>query len=50
MPELQTALDAVPKEARAGGVLTFLVNDYGKPFASAAAFGNKFADWCVAAI
>ena len=26
--------------------LAFLVNDYGKPFASAAAFGNKFADWC----
>ena len=22
---------------------------YGKPFASAAAFGNKFADWCEAA-
>jgi integrase/recombinase XerD len=49
MPDLQTALDAVPKQARAGGMLTFLVNDYGKPFASAAAFGNKFADWCVAA-
>jgi integrase len=29
--------------------LAFLVNDYGKPFASAAAFGNKFADWCRAA-
>jgi len=26
--------------------LTFLTNDYGRPFASAAAFGNKFADWC----
>ncbi len=49
MPELQAALDAMPKEARADGVLTFLVNDYGRPFASAAAFGNKFADWCRAA-
>ena len=29
--------------------LAFLLNDYGKPFASAAAFGNKFADWCVQA-
>jgi hypothetical protein len=26
--------------------LTFLINDYGKSFASAAAFGNNFADWC----
>jgi hypothetical protein len=49
LPSLQEALDAMPKEARADGVLTFLVNDYGRPFASAAAFGNKFADWCVAA-
>jgi hypothetical protein len=39
----------MPKEARADGVLTFLVNDYGRPFASAPAFGNKFADWCTAA-
>lgn len=45
LPFLQEALDAVPK----GTALTFLVNDYGRPFASAAAFGNKFADWCVAA-
>ena len=29
--------------------LALLLNDYGKPFASAAAFGNKFADWCNAA-
>lgn len=49
MPGLQEALDAMPKEARADGVLTFLVNDYGRAFASAAAFGNKFADWCTAA-
>jgi len=26
--------------------LTFLLNEYGRPFASAAVFGNKFADWC----
>jgi integrase len=49
MPELQAALDAIPEGTRADGVLTYLVNDYGKPFASPAAFGNKFADWCVAA-
>jgi hypothetical protein len=49
LPELQAALDATPQEARAEGVLMFLVNDYGRPFASSAAFGNKFADWCVAA-
>src|SRR3981189_3263792 len=42
MPELQTALDAMP----ASDALAFIVNDYGKSFASAAAFGNKFADWC----
>jgi integrase len=29
--------------------LAFVLNDYGKPFASSAAFGNKFADWCNAA-
>jgi integrase/recombinase XerD len=45
LPSLQRALDAMPKS----DVLTFLTNDYGRPFASAAAFGNKFADWCVAA-
>jgi integrase len=49
MPELKAALDAMHKEARAEGVLMFLVNDYGRPFASPAAFGNKFADWCMAA-
>jgi integrase/recombinase XerD len=42
LPFLQEALDAMPK----GAVLPFITNDYGKPFASAAAFGNKFADWC----
>ena len=49
LPSLQEALDALPKDARASGVLTFLVTDYGMAFASAAAFGNKFADWCRAA-
>lgn len=39
-PELQAALDAMP----ANDGLAFLVNDYGCPFASAAAFGNEFAD------
>jgi integrase/recombinase XerD len=45
LPEFQEALDAMP----ANDSLTFLVNDYGRPFASSAAFGNKFADWCTAA-
>ena len=42
LPELQAALDAMPKS----DALTFLLTDYGQPFKSAAAFGNKFADWC----
>jgi integrase/recombinase XerD len=45
LPDLKRALDAVPRNDS----LTFLVNAYGKPFASAAALGNKFADWCVGA-
>jgi integrase len=45
MPELQAALDAMP----ASDAMAFLCTDYGQPFASAAAFGNKFADWCTAA-
>ena len=45
MPELQAALDAMPKS----DAMAFLCTDYGRPFASAAAFGNKFADWCTAA-
>jgi integrase/recombinase XerD len=44
IPSLQTALDAMPKSET-----TFLTTDSGRPFASAAAFGNKFADWCKAA-
>ena len=43
LPELQTALDAMPAKDTS---LAFLLNSYGKPFASAAAFGNKFADRC----
>jgi integrase len=43
LPECQAALDAMPP---ANSSMAFLVNDYGRPFASAAAFGNKFADWC----
>ena len=46
MSELQDALDAIPDTMRADGVLTFIVNDHGKPFASGAAFGNRFAGWC----
>jgi integrase/recombinase XerD len=45
LPELQAALDAMPHS----DALTFLLTEYGRPFASAAAFGNKFADWCDAA-
>jgi integrase len=45
LPELRAAIDAMPKS----DALAFILNDYGKPFASAAAFGNKFADWCIAA-
>ena len=43
LPALQTALDAMPASDLS---LAFLLTDYGRPFASAAAFGNKFADWC----
>jgi integrase/recombinase XerD len=43
LPEMQRAIDALPPTDS----LTFLVTDYGKPFASPAAFGNKFADWCM---
>ena len=45
MPELQAALDAMPSS----DALTFLLTEHGRPFKSAAAFGNKFADWCTAA-
>jgi len=46
IPSLQAALDGMPKSE---DTLTFLTTDYGRSFASAAAFGNKFADWCRAA-
>src|SRR5262249_22302124 len=42
MANFRAALAAMPPSDS----LTFLTTDYGKPFASAAAFGNKFADWC----
>ncbi|MGA9455247.1 MAG: tyrosine-type recombinase/integrase [Pseudolabrys sp.] len=45
LPELRAALDAMPQN----DALTFLLTEYGRPFKSAAAFGNKFADWCNAA-
>jgi integrase len=38
---LVAALAATPH-----GDETFLVTAYGRPFASTAAFGNKFRDWC----
>ncbi|MGA7668677.1 MAG: tyrosine-type recombinase/integrase [Pseudolabrys sp.] len=43
LPELQTALDAMPTKDTS---LAFLLNEYGRPFASAATFGQKFAHWC----
>ncbi len=41
LPELQTAIDAMPKAEH----LTFLVTELGKPF-TAAGFGNWFRDQC----
>lgn len=50
LPSLQAAIDAMPKPERGTELpLAYLTNDYGKSFASAGAFGNKFADWCDAA-
>ena len=40
LPALQSVIDASPC-----GELTFLVNDFGRPFTDAG-FGNKFRDWC----
>lgn len=45
MPELQAAIDGMAKS----DAMAFLCTDHGRPFASAAAFGNKFAYWCTAA-
>lgn len=39
-PDLQTAIDAVPRQH-----LTFLVTEFGKSF-SPAGFGNRFREWC----
>jgi hypothetical protein len=46
IPDFQQALDALNRPA---GVLNFLTTTRGRPFASAASFGNKFAEWCEAA-
>lgn len=47
IPSLQAALDAMPKPERETELpLAFLTNEYGRKFASAGAFGNRFADWC----
>jgi integrase len=43
LPELQAALDAMPEKDTA---LALLLNEYGRPFASAPGFGNRFAFWC----
>ena len=40
LPELQAALDAMPKS----DALTFILTEHGRLFASSAAFGNRFAD------
>jgi integrase len=40
LPVLQQTIDATPC-----GDLTFLVNDWGRPFTDGS-FGNKFRDWC----
>ena len=45
LPDLQAALDAMPRT----DALMFLLTEHGRPFKSAAAFGNKFADWAMAA-
>lgn len=48
LPSLQEALDAMPSASKkdVGTALAFLRNEHGEPFASAEAFGNRFADWC----
>ena len=40
LPVLQEIIDASPR-----GDLTFVVNEFGRPFTDAG-FGNKFRDWC----
>lgn len=41
-PEFLAALKAMPKSDS----MAFLTTDYGRPFKSAAALGNKMSDWC----
>jgi hypothetical protein len=36
---------SISARRRAGGNMTFLITEYGKPFA-ANGFENKFKDWC----
>lgn len=45
LPAFQEALDTMP----ASSELAFLLNSHGRQIASAAAFGNAFANWCAAA-
>ena len=49
LPDLQAALDAMPKSNVLPLDARFLLTEHGRPFKSAAALGNKFADWCIAA-
>ena len=42
LPDLQAALYALPRS----DALSCLTTDYGRPFASAAGFGEKFSEWC----
>jgi hypothetical protein len=42
LPELAVAINAL----LASDATPFLLTALGRPFASAAAFGNRFADWC----
>lgn len=39
--EMMRIIKSLPDDRK-----TFLVNAYGRPFASVKAFGNKFHDWC----
>jgi integrase len=44
LPALRTELDASPS-----GHLAYLVTEWGRPYASPKAFGNRFKAWCVQA-
>ena len=41
LPELQAAIDAMPRT----DAMPFLLGAHGRPFKSAAAFGNRFSGW-----